>query len=79
MQAQMEISAERNEGLVGSTVRVLVDRHEGPMSVGRTAWDAPEIDQEVSVLNPTPLQVGNFYDVRITGAEEFDLTGEVVR
>ncbi len=79
MQVQMEISAERNAALVGSTVRVLIDRHEGPLSVGRTPWDAPEIDQEVLVENPTPLQVGNFYDVRITAAEEFDLTGEVVR
>jgi ribosomal protein S12 methylthiotransferase len=79
MQAQMEIAAERNSSLVGTTQRVLVDRHEGPVSIGRTVWDAPEIDQEVRIDNPTPLQAGNFYDVRITAAEEFDLTAEIVR
>ncbi len=79
MEAQMKVSAERNDSLVGTTVRVLIDRHEGPLSAGRTAWDAPEIDQEVLVENPTPLQMGNFYDVRITDAAEYDLTGEVVR
>jgi ribosomal protein S12 methylthiotransferase len=79
MQAQMEIAAKRNASLVGSTQRVLVDRREGPWSIGRTAWDAPEIDQEVRVEHHTPLQVGNFYEVRITAAEEFDLLGEPVR
>ncbi len=79
MQAQMEIAAERNASIVGSTQRVLVDRHEGPWSIGRTAWDAPEIDQEVRVEHHTPLQVGNFYEVRITAAEEFDLTGKPIR
>lgn len=79
MQAQTEIAAERNASLVGSTHRVLIDRREGPLSIGRTVWDAPEIDQEVRVEHRTPLQVGNFYDVRITSAEEFDLAGEVVR
>lgn len=79
MEAQLKVSVERNEALVGTTVRVLIDRHEGPQSVGRTEWDAPEIDQEVTVENPTPLQVGNFYRVRITDAAEYDLTGTIER
>jgi ribosomal protein S12 methylthiotransferase len=79
MEAQLKVSTERNEALVGTTQRVLIDRHDGPFAVGRTAWDAPEIDQEVMVENPTPLQVGNFYDVRITEAAEYDLTGTVSR
>lgn len=77
MELQKEISTERNESLVGSVQRVLIDRQEDEFSVGRTAWDAPEIDQEVFVRRETPLQQGNFYDVRITDASEYDLHGEV--
>ena len=79
MEAQLKVSIDRNESLVGTNVRVLIDRHEGPYAVGRTEWDAPEIDQEVMVENPTPLQIGNFYQVRITDAAEYDLTGTIVR
>lgn len=79
MNVQQEIVEERNRSLVGSTVEVVIDRTEDGRSVGRTEWDAPEIDQEVLVDNPTPLQRGHFYNVKITDATEFDLIAEVVR
>ncbi|OGU72984.1 MAG: ribosomal protein S12 methylthiotransferase RimO [Ignavibacteria bacterium RIFCSPLOWO2_02_FULL_55_14] len=78
MEIQQSISQERNEALLGTNVRMMVDRHEGEFSIGRTEWDAPEIDQEVFVRHRTPLQQGNFYDVRITETTEYDLYGDVV-
>ncbi len=79
MAVQQEVAEERNRSLIGSTVEVMADRVEDGRSIGRTEWDAPEIDQEVFMENPTPLQSGNFYNVKITDATEFDLVGEVVR
>jgi len=78
MEIQRSISAERNETLIGRTVRVLIDRKENGMAVGRTQWDAPEIDQEVYVRDGQDLRVGNFYEVRIVDALEYDLLAHCV-
>ena len=78
MELQKGISEARNEELVGQTLRVLIDRAENGDFVGRTEWDAPEVDQEVSVRGAPGLQVGNFFEVRIVDSTEYDLTGEVV-
>lgn len=77
MELQRGISAELNEGKVGSTQRVIIDRREGDVFVGRTQYDSPEVDPEVVVRSSGELKVGEFYDVRITGAEDYDLMGEV--
>jgi len=45
--------------------------------VGRTEWDAPEIDQEVFVQSDPKIAVGNFYEVEITGATEYDLYARI--
>jgi ribosomal protein S12 methylthiotransferase len=73
MELQRQISQERNEGLVGRTVRVLIDRKEGSHAVGRTEWDAPEIDQEVYVQDNDSLEIGNFCTAEIVDAVEYDL------
>jgi len=78
MELQQGISEERNQELIGSTVRVLFDRADNGHFVGRTEWDAPEIDQEVYVPNGPGLSVGNYFDVRIVDGTEYDLTGEIV-
>lgn len=77
MEIQKNISAERNEALLGSTVKVLIDRHDDGAAVGRTQWDAPEIDQEVFIHDDGALKVGNFYDVKIVDVMEYDLFGQV--
>jgi len=77
MELQKRISEERNASLVGSVVNVLVDRIEDGVAVGRTQWDAPEIDQEVHVTPSEGLSPGLFSDVRITDAVEYDLFGEI--
>ncbi len=78
MEIQRSISAERNATLIGRTVRVLIDRKENGMAVGRTQWDAPEIDQEVYVRDGQDLRVGNFYEVQIVDALEYDLLAHCV-
>lgn len=78
MELQMEISEKRNKSLIGKKLRILVDRTEDGFAVGRTEWDAPEIDQEVFVRNNGNSDVGNFSDVRIVDAVEYDLYAEAV-
>jgi ribosomal protein S12 methylthiotransferase len=55
---------------------VLIDTKENEFFVGRTEWDAPEIDQEVLVRSTQPLNVGAFHSVTITDATEYDLVAE---
>jgi len=78
MELQMGISEQRNKSLMGKKIRILVDRIEDGYAVGRTEWDAPEIDQEVFVRNNGNSVVGNFSDVRIVDAVEYDLYAEAV-
>jgi len=78
MEIQKDISEERNERCIGTRVQILIDRHEASFAVGRTQWDAPEIDQEVYVKNGSRLRVGNFYEVNIVENSEYDLYAERV-
>ena len=77
MELQQQVSEERNSSLVGSVVKVLIDRVEDGVAVGRTEWDAPEVDQEVHVAPVRGILPGDFCSVRITDAAEYDLFGEV--
>jgi ribosomal protein S12 methylthiotransferase len=78
MELQQRISEERNTSLVGKKIRVLLDRDEGEFFVGRTEWDAPEIDQEVLVRAVPGLAVGSFVTVRVTDTTEYDLYADRV-
>ncbi len=79
MALQEGISAELNERKVGKTFKVLFDRKEGGYFIGRTESDSPEVDNEVLVDASTHyVRPGNFANIRITSAAEFDLYGEVV-
>jgi len=77
MMAQQEISFEINQSRVGKTLKVLIDRQEGEQFVGRTEWDSPEVDNEVLIAGED-LTLGEFYQVEIQDATEFDLFGTVV-
>jgi len=80
MDLQREISLERNEGRIGKRTRAVVEKVEEGAYVGRTEWDAPEIDNEI-FITPLPgrrLGVGDFVDVQISDAAEFDLYGDVL-
>jgi ribosomal protein S12 methylthiotransferase len=79
METQREISIRRNEEKIGSVVRAVVEREEDGTYVGRTVWDAPEIDNEIFISAPERhLSIGTFVDVQVTDAEEYDLYGEAV-
>lgn len=79
MEIQQLISAEINQEKVGKVFRVLFDRKENGMWVGRTEFDSPEVDNEVLVdAKKYYAKIGDFANVKITSAEDFDLYGEIV-
>ena len=73
MQIQQEISTEILSKLVGSKQRVIIDREEDSFYIGRTQYDSPDVDCEVLITKVPNIEIGNFYDVTITKADEFDL------
>ena len=80
MAIQQQISGELMGHLVGTTQRVIIDRKEGDWWIGRTQYDSPEVDCEVLIeIKNEKLKIknGEFVEVRITKAEEFDLYGEI--
>jgi ribosomal protein S12 methylthiotransferase len=77
MEIQKDISERHNESLIGKKLKVLIDSQDGEFFIGRTEWDAPEIDQEVFVSSGQPLKVGTFHKVLITDAVEYDLFASV--
>ena len=79
MRVQQHISAEIEAAKIGQTLRTVIDRHEGDWYVGRTEYCSPEVDPEVLIPAGEQLTVGEFYDVHITDAEEFDLYGTTQR
>ena len=79
MRIQQNISAELEAKKIGSTLRVIIDRREGEYYVGRTEFCSPEVDPEVLIpALERELEIGAFYDVHITDAEEFDLYGTTI-
>jgi ribosomal protein S12 methylthiotransferase len=81
MDVQQGISATLNQEKVGQTFKVLFDRKEGDYFIGRTEFDSPEVDNEVLVKadSSTFLRIGDFADIHIERAEEFDLYGTPVK
>ncbi|HWR99233.1 MAG TPA: 30S ribosomal protein S12 methylthiotransferase RimO [Prolixibacteraceae bacterium] len=77
MAIQQEIALEINQKKIGTVMKVVIDREEEDYFVGRTEFDSPEVDGEV-LIRSKGLEIGSFYDVKITDAEEFDLYGETV-
>ena len=78
MEIQQQISAELNRQKIGKTFKVLIDKKEGNIYVGRTEFDSPEVDGEVLITSSIELKNGDFVNVKITGSEDYDLYGEVV-
>ena len=78
MELQQNISLALNQEKVGHTFRVIIDRKENDYYVGRTAFDSPEVDNEVMIdANIQDMKIGEFYQVTIKKADFFDLYGEV--
>jgi ribosomal protein S12 methylthiotransferase len=80
MEVQSQISWELNQEKIGKTFKCVIDRKEGPYFVGRTEFDSPDVDNEVLIdASKHYLKTGEFVNIKITDAAEFDLYGEPVQ
>ncbi|MEI6266105.1 MAG: 30S ribosomal protein S12 methylthiotransferase RimO [Sphingobacteriia bacterium] len=78
MEVQQEISYEKNQAKIGQVFKVLIDKKEAGRYLGRTEFDSVEVDNEVVIHSTKKLPIGDFVNVRITKAYDYDLEGEVV-
>jgi ribosomal protein S12 methylthiotransferase len=78
MEVQQYISLNKNEQLIGKTVKVIIDRKEGDFYIGRTEYDSPEVDNEVLISATNQYaRIGEFVQVTIDDATDFDLYGTI--
>ncbi|MBS1609857.1 MAG: radical SAM protein, partial [Bacteroidetes bacterium] len=77
MEVQQEISYEKNTEKIGKIFKVIIDKKEAGRYLGRTEFDSVEVDNEVVVLSDAKLNPGDFTQVRITKAYDYDIEGEV--
>ena len=76
MEIQSQISWELNQQKIGETFKVIIDRKEGNYFIGRTEFDSPDVDNEVLIdATEIYLKTGEYYDIKITDAADFDLYG----
>ena len=79
MDIQSQISWELNQQKISKEFRVIIDRKEGSYYIGRTEFDSPDVDNEVLINSEEGyLRTGEFYDVTITAAEDFDLYAQII-
>ena len=80
MEVQQGISFEINQEKIGNTYQVLIDRVDGDYFIGRTEYDSPEVDNEVVLDAKTNYaRIGDFVQVKVDRAEDFDLYGSIVK
>lgn len=78
MEVQQQISFEKNLEKVGKTFKVLIDKREAGRYLGRTEFDSVEVDNEVVILSDKKIPIGEFANVRITKAYDYDLEGQLI-
>ncbi len=78
MSLQQSVARSVNDAFLGRTIPVLIDEREDDHYLGRSEWDAPEVDGSVVVTSARPLSPGEFVKVRVTETREYDLIGEVM-
>ncbi|MBS1642425.1 MAG: 30S ribosomal protein S12 methylthiotransferase RimO [Bacteroidetes bacterium] len=78
MEVQQEISLEKNMEKVGKIFKVIIDKKEAGRYLGRTEFDSVEVDNEVIIHSKNKLHIGEFVNVKITKAYDYDIEGEVV-
>lgn len=78
MALQQKVSIENNKKHIGKTMKILIDRRDAKNYYGRTEFDSPEVDNEVIIpAMDSHLRIGDFADIKITGAKEYDLIGRI--
>ncbi|MEO7801260.1 MAG: TRAM domain-containing protein, partial [Ginsengibacter sp.] len=78
MELQQEISYAKNQEKIGQVVKVIVDKKEAGRFIGRTEFDSVEVDNEVIIKTSKKLTPGEFVQLKITNAYDYDLEGELV-
>lgn len=79
MDIQRDISAELNAKRIGQRLKVLIDRLDGDIYVGRTQFDSPDVDNEVHIsAEDNYLRIGDFCEVEVTSSTEYDLQAKLV-
>lgn len=78
MEVQQEISLEKNREKIGKTFKVIVDKKEAGRYLGRTEFDSVEVDNEVVIQTSQKLKIGEFVQVKISKAFDYDIEGEIV-
>lgn len=78
MELQQDISFEKNQEKIGKVLKVLIDKKEAGRYIGRTEFDSVEVDNEVIIPSNKKLPIGEFVNVKITKAYDYDLEGEVI-
>jgi ribosomal protein S12 methylthiotransferase len=77
MLLQQTISEEVNASKIGQTLKVIIDREEPEFFIGRTEFDSPEVDPEVFISKEQALEIGRYYQIKITSAGPYDLFGQL--
>lgn len=77
MKDQADISESRNNSFIDKNLRVIIDREELDFYVGRSQYDSPEVDTEILITKDSKLNIGYFYNIKITGSDIYDLYGEL--
>ena len=77
LELQHEISLEKNESFIGKRLRVIIDESQGNVTVGRSEYDSPEIDNIIHIKGTA--EVGVFHDIHIIEANEYELIGEIIQ
>jgi len=77
MNIQKEISLQLNQAKINKYYKVIIDKNENGKYIGRTEFDSPEVDNEVKIKNNN-LIIGNYYNVKIISASEYDIIGKLV-
>jgi len=77
LELQHEISLEKNESFIGKILRVIIDESQGNVTVGRSEYDSPEIDNIIHIKGTA--EVGVFHDIQIIEANEYELIGEIIQ
>lgn len=77
MEVQEIISNDLNHNKIGNTFKVIIDRKEGDEYIGRTEFDSPEVDNEVIITADKDITIGEFYQVKVTDADAYDIYAEL--
>jgi len=80
MTLQQQVSEVHNNSFIGKVLKVIIDREEDGVLIGRTEFDSPEVDNEVIISNPEQIKirVGTFVNVKINHCDIYDLYGEII-